>query len=60
MAPCVAIQKGCNMLPNKCFFVKYVKDYRCFTDLLGKSQSLLVTWSALVYTASKQVRRAFL
>lgn len=40
VAPCVAIQKGCNVLPDKCFFVKYVKGYRCFADLLGKSQTL--------------------
>jgi len=28
------------MLLDKRFFVKYVKDYRCFTALLGKSQTL--------------------
>lgn len=61
MAPYVAIQKGCNVLLDKHFFVKDVKDYTdvsliCWVNL----RPFLVTWSVLVYTARKQARRAFL
>lgn len=61
MAPCVAVQKGRNVLPDKCFFVEYVKDYTdvsliCWVNL----RPFLVMWSVLVYTARKQARRAFL